>query len=97
MAYENQEDGEVLEKSFLEGMMDKMDEEDRGIIERELFNSADSIPLSTIFDAIADKEEARALMGAFEDYIAERGSLSKEEREGRVQEINDFIMRRVEL
>jgi hypothetical protein len=79
----------------LETFFRRMGEENQLIIENDIFNSADSIPLSTVFTTITDVEEARTMMTAFSRYLKDREFLSKEQRLLRAEEINEYIDRRL--
>jgi hypothetical protein len=95
MSVENHKSFETEELTPLENFFRKMDEEDQGIIEREIFGDSDSIPLSTVFATIVDLGEARIVMRSFSQYIKDRDFISKEQRQAQARDINDYIDRRL--
>lgn len=95
MSAEDFKSFETQKKNPLENFFRKMNPEDQLIIENEIFNNADSIPLSTVFDCITDTEEARQLMSAFSHYLKDREFLPKEKRLIEAREINEYIERRL--
>ncbi|MBP6924024.1 MAG: hypothetical protein KBC62_00240 [Candidatus Pacebacteria bacterium] len=95
MSVENHKSFEMKEPSPLENFFRKMDTEDQLIIENDIFNSAEAIPMENALSAITDLEEARIMMQQFSRYIKDRGLLSREQRLLRATEINEFIDRRI--
>jgi hypothetical protein len=95
MSFENSSEGSEKVSNPLEIFFRRMDEEDQVIIENDIFNSADSIPLETVFEVISNTNEARMVMSLFSQYLKDREFLQKEQRVLRAKEINEFVGRRL--
>ncbi len=94
MPFENPNAYETNKKP-LELFFNNMSDDERNIIEGELFNYSDIIPLETALDVITDEEEARAVLRQFREYIDTREILNNADRAQFRLELNDYIDRRL--
>lgn len=73
--------------------LNALPEEDRNIIEVDIFNNNDAPPLEATLEAIKDQELARSIMRMFKDYAAQKKSkaFSNVEAKDRAKEIALFV------
>lgn len=77
----------------LKTWFDALKEEDRNVIEVDIFNGYDAPPLENTLRTLKDAEQGRGIMRMFREYVEQKNSkaLSPAELKERAKEIAQYI------
>ena len=86
-----QRDAEKIPEGNFNTMWGEFSEEEQRTLDRDIFNRGDVTPFETTVEIVESEEDASTLKALFELYLAEKGTLDKDELRERIQEIIEFI------
>ena len=91
------EQGEINAVEFpLKGWFQEMSQDDQAIIENDIFNNVESVPMEQALDEIKDQEVARGITSRLRDYLEMKNKgVPKEDLKKEAKDLREYINSKV--